>query len=452
MSTRTRTGRIRVSRIFSQPIAFLVAWAGLLGLLAPACSTVEAEPANTPTAILPWPWVETSIGTATDPGAVLYDGSYVLSNLGADIGSAADQFKFVGQPLCGDGALVVKIASVASADGWSRCGLMMRESVATNARNVLLSLTTANGLVFTSRQLVNGSTALRASALSQTPPVWLKLARAGDTFTAAFSADGHTWTVQGSETIAMPEQIQVGVAYANRSPSVWAIGVGENLQLTTPIDTDGNGLPDTWELHYFGHLGVLPGADADGDGFTNAEEWLRGTHPALVTSAEQRPALAIVSGNDQRATVGSIVPQPLVVRVVDGQTGAPLPGLLVSFRLAPGQGFLGVDHGWSSSAEALSDAEGRAQIYLKFSDQGGPVKVTSSLGNQPGGTAVFTLNALLGEPGAEVQLTPMGIGVVSPASQNRYSAGVYTVEAATGDINGSADSFNFSWQRLSGDG
>lgn len=44
-------------------------------------------------------------------------------------------------------------------------------------------------------------------------------------------------------------------------------------------DTDGDGIPDMWELQ-FGNLGLLDGAgDNDGDGFTNAEEFGADTNP-----------------------------------------------------------------------------------------------------------------------------------------------------------------------------
>lgn len=44
-------------------------------------------------------------------------------------------------------------------------------------------------------------------------------------------------------------------------------------------DTDGRGLPDRWQILYFGHLGVDPNADPDGDGLTNLEEYKMGTDP-----------------------------------------------------------------------------------------------------------------------------------------------------------------------------
>lgn len=45
-------------------------------------------------------------------------------------------------------------------------------------------------------------------------------------------------------------------------------------------DLDGDGLPDWWEVYYFGTItGVTPQADPDGDGMTNASEFTAGTDP-----------------------------------------------------------------------------------------------------------------------------------------------------------------------------
>lgn len=41
-------------------------------------------------------------------------------------------------------------------------------------------------------------------------------------------------------------------------------------------DTDGDGLPDDWEITYFGHLGYGANDDPDGDGVSNLQEFLQG--------------------------------------------------------------------------------------------------------------------------------------------------------------------------------
>jgi hypothetical protein len=52
----------------------------------------------------------------------------------------------------------------------------------------------------------------------------------------------------------------------------------ERIDLT--VNLGGAGLlPDAWQLQYFGHLGVDPFADPDGDGMSNYNEYRAGTNP-----------------------------------------------------------------------------------------------------------------------------------------------------------------------------
>src|SRR5580765_4706304 len=61
-------------------------------------------------------------------------------------------------------------------------------------------------------------------------------------------------------------------------------GWPELTSTTPPVDTDGDGMPDKWELRY----GLNPrdgtdgSADKDRDGYTNVEEYLNGTNPKVA--------------------------------------------------------------------------------------------------------------------------------------------------------------------------
>ena len=74
------------------------------------------------------------------------------------------------------------------------------------------------------------------------------------------------------------------------------VRTGGRLNLQRIVDTDTNGLPDWWELQYFGHLtGTDPNADADHDGMSNLAEWLAGTNPTNASSCLR--LIAIPSNN-----------------------------------------------------------------------------------------------------------------------------------------------------------
>ncbi len=95
------------------------------------------------------------------------------------------------------------------------------------------------------------------------------------------------------------EQCQTGL-YAGSETTV-SISSSTKCGVTTPLDdggcncsfsgsltdscngdTDSDGLPDSWENTYFGNLTSQNGTgDPDGDGMTNYQEYLAGTHPNL---------------------------------------------------------------------------------------------------------------------------------------------------------------------------
>lgn len=65
-----------------------------------------------------------------------------------------------------------------------------------------------------------------------------------------------------------------------------ALTSGELQQRVKDMDSDGNGLPDSWEREHFGQIGVAPDADTDGDGLTNADEFKLGTDPLIGNSQD----------------------------------------------------------------------------------------------------------------------------------------------------------------------
>jgi len=88
------------------------------------------------------------------------------------------------------------------------------------------------------------------------------------------AAPEHTFTTPGNYTVTLTVFDLAGNADAT--------SLLVHVAALFPIgDSDADGLPDVWELQYFG--GLLQSAldDPDDDGLTNLQEYLSGTHPLI---------------------------------------------------------------------------------------------------------------------------------------------------------------------------
>src|SRR6185503_13227915 len=82
----------------------------------------------------------------------------------------------------------------------------------------------------------------------------------------------------------------------------------------------------------------------------------------------------------QRATVGSLLAQAIVVRVTS-RRGRPVQGTLVKFRPADGQGSM-------EPEAALTDADGRARTLWTLSDLPGRQTLLASVENVDSALAI----------------------------------------------------------------
>jgi len=154
-------------------------------------------------------WRSQDIGLVSAAGS--FNGTaaaLTVSGSGADIFDTADACQFVYQAWNGDGEIIARVATIDNVDSWSKAGLMFRESLAADARNVFVMLTPQNGVGFQCRTNAGDLTGF-SPGLYLTPPAWLKLARNGSVFQAYQSADGSNWVVAGAAGLSMPPQCVV---------------------------------------------------------------------------------------------------------------------------------------------------------------------------------------------------------------------------------------------------
>src|SRR4051794_37316032 len=155
-----------------------------------------------------------------DIGAVAVAGSaansstsgFTIRASGDDIWGTADEFHYVYFPLDGDMELIAEVIGVDFTDSWAKAGLMARESLNANSRNVLVFVSPAGHVGLQGRLTTGGTTAYTPGDEPVGFPYWLKLVRGGNTFSGYQSEDGFNWSLVGTATVTLPSTIYVGLA------------------------------------------------------------------------------------------------------------------------------------------------------------------------------------------------------------------------------------------------
>ena len=104
----------------------------------------------------------------------------------------------------------------------------------------------------------------------------------------------------GANATGSSLQLRFVALYGNE-PTNWFVATPTAAASNDPnaYDSDGDGLPDSWELQYFSSVNdpqAAPNADPDGDGFNNLQEYLAGTNP-LDPNSYLKIDSATVTGN-----------------------------------------------------------------------------------------------------------------------------------------------------------
>jgi len=171
---------------------------------------------------LPGAWTLDKVGLNARAGYATYDAgsdTYTLAGAGyyilgttttSSIGGTNDSFHYLYQTLQGDGSITVRVSSLGATQN-PKAGIMIRDSLDSNAKSASLVLTSSSRAYFYYRSATGGSTS--SSYATATTSYLLRLTRTGDVFRAEVSGNGgSTWTQVGTDrTIAMGQTVYIGL-------------------------------------------------------------------------------------------------------------------------------------------------------------------------------------------------------------------------------------------------
>jgi hypothetical protein len=205
--------------------------------VSPSAVVLAATPAGNP---LSPPWSSQDIGALGGSGAAGFDGTtFTGIGSGADISGTSDAFRFIYQPLSGNGAIIARVVTQENTSAWAKAGVMIRETLNANSKHAMVVVTPGNGVALQYRTTTGGSSG-NVNTGGPVAPYWVQLVRSGNTFSGYLSPDGVSWTLVGSVTVSMGTDVYIGLAVTAHNNSLLDTATFDNvsvfprLQFTVP--------------------------------------------------------------------------------------------------------------------------------------------------------------------------------------------------------------------------
>ena len=162
--------------------------------------------------------------------------AFTISASGTDIWNAADQFRFAYKQLNGNGSITVRVDSIGNTNAWAKAGPMIRETLDAGSKNAMIAVTPGNGVSFQWRETANAAYATNSGTTGLVTPYWVRITRTGNVFKAERSADGKTWTQQGTNTtITMGASVYIGLAVTSHDAALTTTAEISNVSVTGTV-------------------------------------------------------------------------------------------------------------------------------------------------------------------------------------------------------------------------
>jgi glucuronoarabinoxylan endo-1,4-beta-xylanase len=243
-------------------------------------------------AALPAPYYQGDIGdagTVGSAGGASYNssaGTYSINGAGTDIWNTDDTFHYAYTTATGDADYVAEVTSMTSVSQYGKVGIMFRNSLDPSSVYADLFVNPAPQLwaAFEHRNTYATTPSSTGGYRTYTVlPIWLKLSRRGNIFTAYYGTNGTTWTQVGSSTITMGSTNDIGMVICSHNTGVVGTGTFSNVAVTNgpSVATPAAASPAT-VTGTTTNLSVL-GAEIDGESTLTYTWAATDTPPAPVT-------------------------------------------------------------------------------------------------------------------------------------------------------------------------
>ena len=181
---------------------------------------------------LPAGWADQDIGAPSQPGSASFaNGNWTVSGGGSDIWNSADNFHLAYESSTDNAVAIARVTSVQNTDPWAKAGVMFRDSTDPSATFAMVVATPGNGVNFQWRNSYAGQCGY--SQVGGAAPVWVKLVRSGNGFSAFYSTDGAAWLAIGAtQTIPMNNTPVAGLAVTAHNDAYLCTATFDNLSIS----------------------------------------------------------------------------------------------------------------------------------------------------------------------------------------------------------------------------
>jgi regulation of enolase protein 1 (concanavalin A-like superfamily)/uncharacterized protein (DUF2141 family) len=448
---------------------------------ASASTTAVISQTSMGTSALPTPQQDGDIGAPALAGSATFQqGTYTVVGSGNDIWDQADQFHYVYQQVTGDVDVSARVASLQGSNSWAKAGVMIRETLAKDARNAMALSSIGNGTTF-QRRIDPGGFSVFTSGPAKAPPMWVRLVRAANQFTGYASTDGVTWTTISTDTVPMGSAVYVGLAVTSHDAASKATATIDSFKLTQPsappnqppavsITSPAAGASFTAPAN----ITVTATASDPENRLGRVEFYGGSTRFGSVTAAPFTATWSSVPAGTYALTAvafdldgASTTSQPVTVNVSSTPNQPPTIGLS-----SPTNGSAFTAPATIAIAASAADPDGtvaKVEFYngttLLGTDTTSPYSFSWT--NVAAGT--YTLKAIAYDntgastTSATVTVTVTGatllpssqqdgdIGAPALAGSAAFQQGTYTIVGSGNDIWDQADQFHYVYQQVTGD-